>query len=128
VRFLDHRVTPIAARIPLGMKIKNGRGKHVLRELLYRHAPRAMFERPKADFAIPIGSWLRGPLRPWRRNCWQRRGPPPEGYFAATAVQTRWRDHLSGRRDATAALWAVLMFQAWLAEQAVPAAEWKQAW
>jgi asparagine synthase (glutamine-hydrolysing) len=128
VPFLDHRVAAVAARIPLGMKIKNGRGKHVLRELLYRHAPRAMFERPKAGFAIPIGSWLRGPLRPWAEELLAPARLAAEGYFDATAVQTRWRDHLSGRRDATAALWAVLMFQAWLAEQSVPAAtEWKQA-
>jgi asparagine synthase (glutamine-hydrolysing) len=128
VPFLDHRVAAVAARIPLTMKIKNGRGKHVLRELLYRHAPRAMFERPKAGFAIPIGSWLRGPLRPWAEELLAPARLAAEGYFDAAAVQARWRDHLSGRRDATAALWAVLMFQAWLAEQAVPAAtEWKQA-
>ncbi|WP_277923517.1 asparagine synthase (glutamine-hydrolyzing) [Sphingomonas sp. TREG-RG-20F-R18-01] len=128
VPFLDHRVAAVAARIPLAMKIKDGRGKHVLRELLYRHAPRALFERPKAGFAIPIGSWLRGPLRPWAEELLAPARLAAEGYFDATAVQARWRDHLSGRRDATAALWAVLMFQAWHAEQETPAViDWKQA-
>ncbi len=128
VPFLDHRLAAVAARVPLAMKIKDGRGKHVLRELLYRHAPRALFERPKAGFAIPIGHWLRGPLRPWAEELLAPSRLASEGYFDAAAVTARWRDHLSGRRDATAALWAVLMFQAWLAEQAAPAANhWKEA-
>jgi asparagine synthase (glutamine-hydrolysing) len=126
VPFLDHRVAAVAARIPLSMKIKNGRGKHVLRELLYSHAPRALFERPKAGFAIPIGQWLRGPLRPWAEELLSPTRLAAEGYFDPAAVTARWRDHLSGRRDATPALWAVLMFQAWLAEQ-TPAAQWKEA-
>ena len=126
VPFLDHRVAAVAARIPLAMKIRDGRGKHVLRELLYRHAPRALFERPKAGFAIPVGQWLRGALRPWAEELLAPARVAAEGYFDAIAVQARWRDHLSGRRDGTAALWAVLMFQAWLAEQAPAATQWKE--
>lgn len=128
VPFLDHRVAAVAARIPLSLKIKDGRGKHVLRELLYTHAPRALFERPKAGFAIPIGQWLRGALRPWAEELLAPARLAGEGYFDAAAVGARWRDHLSGRRDSTAALWAVLMFQAWLAEQdATGAVQWKEA-
>jgi asparagine synthase (glutamine-hydrolysing) len=128
VPFLDHRVAAVAARIPLAMKIKDGRGKHVLREMLYQHAPRALFERPKAGFAIPIGQWLRGPLRGWAEELLAPARLADEGYFDAAAVGARWRDHLSGRRDATQALWAVLMFQAWLAEQTVPGVtEWRKA-
>jgi len=127
VPFLDHRVAAVAARIPLSMKIRDGRGKHVLRELLYRHAPRALFERPKAGFAIPVGQWLRGPLRPWAEELLAPARLAAEGYFDAAAVGARWRDHLSGRRDGTAALWAVLMFQAWLAEQAPAGLQWKEA-
>lgn len=127
VPFLDHRLAAVAARIPLSMKIKDGRGKHVLRELLYTHAPRTLFDRPKAGFAIPIGQWLRGPLRPWAEELLAPARIASEGYFDASAVAVRWRDHLSGRRDATAALWAVLMFQAWLAEQPTPATQWKEA-
>jgi asparagine synthase (glutamine-hydrolysing) len=127
VPFLDHRLAAVAARIPLTMKIKDGRGKHVLRELLYRHAPRELFERPKAGFAIPIGQWLRGPLRAWAEDLLAPARIASEGYFDAAAVTARWRDHLSGRRDATAALWAVLMFQAWLAEQSAAITQWKEA-
>ncbi|WP_083925840.1 asparagine synthase (glutamine-hydrolyzing) [Sphingomonas sp. Mn802worker] len=126
VPFLDHRVAAVAAHIPLSMKIRDGRGKHVLRELLYTQAPRALFERPKTGFAIPIGQWLRGPLRPWAEELLAPSRLASDGYFDPAMVQSRWRDHLSGRRDSTPALWAVLMFQAWLAEQAPPAATaWK---
>ncbi|MDB5697005.1 MAG: asnB [Sphingomonas bacterium] len=127
VPFLDHHVAAVAARIPMSMKIKDGRGKHVLRELLYRHAPRALFERPKAGFAIPIGQWLRGPLRPWAEDLLAPARLSAQGYFDPAAVNARWRDHLTGRRDGTAALWAVLMFQAWVAEQTPVATQWKEA-
>lgn len=128
VPFLDHRVAAVAARIPLAMKIKHGRGKHVLRELLYRHAPRELFERPKAGFAIPIGTWLRGPLRAWAEDLLAPARLVSDGFFDNAAVQARWRDHLSGRRDATAALWAVLMFQAWHAAQGdIASTDWKKA-
>jgi asparagine synthase (glutamine-hydrolysing) len=128
VPFLDHRVAAVAARIPLAMKIKDSRGKHILRELLYRNAPKVLFERPKAGFAIPIGQWLRGPLRPWAEELLAPARLANEGYFDAAMVRARWQDHVSGRRDATAAIWAVLMFQAWLAAQEEPVAnEWKAA-
>lgn len=127
VPFLDHRVAAVAARIPLSMKIRGGRGKHVLRELLYRHAPRALFDRPKAGFAIPIGTWLRGPLRPWAEELLAPARLAADGFFDVAAIRARWADHLSGRQDATAALWAVLMFQAWLSETAAPQTEWKEA-
>jgi asparagine synthase (glutamine-hydrolysing) len=113
VPFLDHRVAELAARIPVSMKVKGGKGKHILRELLYREAPRALFERPKAGFAVPVGEWLRGPLRPWAEDLLEPGRMAQEGYFDAAIVRRRWREHLSGRRDSTPALWAVLMFQAW---------------
>ena len=68
VPFLDHHVAAAAARVPLDQKIVGGSTKHVLRQVLYRHAPRAMFERPKAGFAMPVGQWLRGPLRDWAED------------------------------------------------------------
>jgi len=113
VPFLDHRVAELAARIPMGMKVRGGKGKHILRELLYREAPRALFERPKAGFGIPVGEWIKGPLRPWAEELLNPSRMAGEGWFDAAIVQRRWRDHLSGRRDSTPALWAVLMFQAW---------------
>lgn len=117
VPFLDHRVAAVAARIPLDLKVRGNVGKHILRELLYREAPRALFERPKAGFAIPVGEWLKGPLRPWAEDLLDPRRMKIEGWFDAKIVQARWQQHLRGERDSTAALWAVLMFQGWLAEQ-----------
>ncbi|MBV8686783.1 MAG: asparagine synthase (glutamine-hydrolyzing) [Alphaproteobacteria bacterium] len=113
VPFLDHRVAELAARIPMGMKVRGGKGKHILRELLYREAPRALFERPKAGFGIPVGEWIKGSLRPWAEELLDRGRMAGEGFFDADIVQRRWQEHLSGRRDSTPALWAVLMFQAW---------------
>ena len=117
VPFLDHRVAAVAARIPLELKVRGNVGKHILRELLYREAPRALFERPKAGFAIPVGEWLKGPLRPWAEDLLDPRRMKIEGWFDPKIVQERWQQHLRGERDSTAALWAVLMFQGWLAEQ-----------
>ena len=117
VPFLDHRVAAIAARIPISMKIRGGQGKHVLRQLLCREAPRQLFERPKAGFAIPIGQWIRGPLKPWAEELLDPKRMREDGWFDPAIVHRRWHDHLAGRRDSTPALWAVLMFQAWVREQ-----------
>jgi asparagine synthase (glutamine-hydrolysing) len=116
IPFLDHRVAELAARIPLSMKIANGSGKHILRRLLYKHAPRAMFERPKAGFAVPVGEWIKGPLRPWAEELLDPIRMKSQGYFDPAKVQERWRSHQRGEKDSTQALWTVLMFQAWLAE------------
>jgi asparagine synthase (glutamine-hydrolysing) len=113
VPFLDHRVAEIAARIPLHMKINGGTGKHILRRLLYREAPSTLFERPKTGFGIPVGAWIRGPLREWAEELLDPRRLAAEGHFDAAAVQRRWRRHLQGEQDATQALWPILMFQAW---------------
>jgi asparagine synthase (glutamine-hydrolysing) len=122
VPFLDHRVAEFAAHIPLKFKIKGGTGKHILRRLLYREAPRALFERPKAGFSIPVGEWIRGPLRPWTEALLDRRRIASEGWFDADIVHRRWQEHLKGTRDSTPALWAILMFQAWADENLRPAA------
>ena len=119
VPFLDHRVAELAARIPLHMKVRGGSGKYILCKLLYREVPRELVERPKAGFAIPVGEWIKGPLRPWAEDLLDPARMAGEGWFDAGIVQRRWHDHLSGRRDSTPALWAVLMFQAWLREQSV---------
>ena len=119
VPFLDHRVAELAARIPLHMKVRGGTGKHILRKLLDREVPRELVERPKAGFGIPVGEWIKGPLRPWAEDLLDPSRMAGEGWFDAGIVQRRWHDHLSGRRDSTPALWALLMFQAWLREQIV---------
>ncbi len=113
VPFLDHRVAELAARIPPSMKFSDGKGKQILRRLLYREAPEKLFDRPKAGFGVPVGEWMRGPLRPWAESLLDARRLRQEGYFDAAKVQERWQQHLRGERDATAALWSILMFQAW---------------
>ncbi len=114
VPFLDHHVAAAAARVPMDQKIGGGVTKRVLRTILYRHAPRAMFERPKAGFAVPVGNWLRGPLRDWAEDLLDPARMRQEGYLDAARIEQRWHAHLAGRAEATQALWPVLMFQAWL--------------
>jgi asparagine synthase (glutamine-hydrolysing) len=121
VPFLDHRVAELAARIPLSLKVRDGKGKHILRQLLYGLVPQKRVDRPKAGFAVPVGEWIKGPLRPWAEDLLDRRRMAEEGWFDPEIVHRRWRAHLSGRRDSTPAIWAILMFQAWLHEQQSPA-------
>jgi len=114
VPFLDHRVAELAARIPLDLKVRGGRGKFILRQLLHGLVPRELVERPKAGFGIPVGEWIKGPLRPWAESLLDPAAMRSEGFFDPEIVGRRWRDHLAGRRESTPALWAILMFQAWL--------------
>ena len=114
VPFLDHRVAELAARLPMRMKIDGGTGKSIVRRLLYGLAPRTLFERPKAGFGVPVGEWLRGPLRPWAEELLDERRLREDGWFDSDAIRGRWKDHVSGKRDSTSAIWSILMFQAWL--------------
>ena len=117
VPFLDHRVAELAARIPLGLKIRGGKGKHIVRKLLYGLVPRELIDRPKAGFGVPVGEWIKGPLRPWAEDLLDPGLIRAQGWFDPDIVSARWRQHLSGRRDSTPALWAILMFQSWLSAQ-----------
>jgi asparagine synthase (glutamine-hydrolysing) len=120
VPFLDHRVAEVAARIPLGMKRRGGRGKMVLRTLLGRELPKRLFERPKTGFALPLGDWLRGPLRDWAEDLLDPRLMAAQGWFDAVIVRDRWQQHLGGQRHSAEAIWAILMFQSWFRDVASP--------
>jgi len=111
--FLDPDVIRLSTRLPIDMKIRNGQGKWALRQVLYQHVPREIIERPKAGFAIPIGIWLRGPLRDWAEDLLSHERLGKDGFFDPDIVYQTWLEHLSGRRDWTSRLWAILMFQAW---------------
>jgi asparagine synthase (glutamine-hydrolysing) len=102
----------------MSMKIRGNEGKWILRQVLYKHVPRELIERPKAGFGIPVGQWLRGPLREWAEELLDEQRLQREGYLHAAPVRLLWKEHLSGRYDWTAKLWSVLMFQAWLKENA----------
>lgn len=117
VPMLDHQVVELAWRLPLNMKIRDGRGKWILREVLYRHVPRKMIERPKKGFSVPIGSWLRGPLRDWAETLLQEKRLEREGYFNCAMVRKAWSDHLAGKSNNATKLWGILVFQAWLEAQ-----------
>ena len=116
IPFLDHKVVELAWRMPLEMKIKNKMGKWPLRQVLYKYVPKELIERPKAGFAIPIGQWIRGPLREWVEELLDEDRLKNEGYFDSEQVSKMWAMHLSGEHGFTPRLWAILMFQAWLDE------------
>jgi asparagine synthase (glutamine-hydrolysing) len=117
VPFLDHRVAELAARIPLDLKVHGGRGKQIVRKLLYGLVPRELIDRPKAGFGVPVGEWIKGPLRQWAEALLDPDLLRSQGWFDPRVVSARWRQHLSGQRDSMPALWTILVFQSWLAAE-----------
>lgn len=113
VPFLDHEVVELAWRMPHAWKVRENKGKWVLREVLARHVPRAMFERPKIGFGIPIDSWLRGPLREWAEDLLAESRLSQAGYFNPGPIRSAWRAHLAGAQNLQYMLWGVLMFESW---------------
>jgi asparagine synthase (glutamine-hydrolysing) len=112
--FLDHRVVEFAWALPLEFKRREGKSKWALRQVLYRHVPRELVERPKMGFEVPIGLWLRGPLRDWAQALLDPTRLRREGWFDADVIVRHWQEHQSGRCNWGMQLWNVLMFQAWL--------------
>lgn len=114
VPLLDHRVIEFAWRLPMALKIREGAGKWILRQVLYQYVPREMIERPKMGFGIPIDGWLRGPLRDWAEALLDETRLREEGFFQPAPIREKWAAHLSGRQNWQYHLWDILMFQAWL--------------
>jgi asparagine synthase (glutamine-hydrolysing) len=117
VPLLDHRVVEFAWRLPIDCKIRDGQSKWALRQVLFRYVPRELIERPKMGFGIPLGEWLRGPLRDWAEALLDEGRLEREGYFRPTPVRRMWAAHLDGHVNEQYRLWIVLMFQAWLESQ-----------
>ncbi|AJQ55330.1 asparagine synthase (glutamine-hydrolyzing) [Aeromonas dhakensis] len=113
VPFLDHEVLEHAWRLPKKLKLNEGQSKWCLRQILYRYVPKNLIERPKMGFAVPLDSWLRGPLREWAEDLIDEKRLLEEGFFNAGLVQKMWQEHLSGKRNWQYQLWDILMFQAW---------------
>jgi asparagine synthase (glutamine-hydrolysing) len=119
--FLDHRVVEFAWRLPMDYKLRRENGRSVtkwaLRQVLYRHVPQSLIERPKVGFGVPLEHWLRGPLRDWAEDLLSAARINRDGFLNPGPVRQRWKEHLSGKRNWQHSIWCVLMFQAWLDEQ-----------
>ncbi|MBJ6983006.1 asparagine synthase (glutamine-hydrolyzing) [Luteimonas sp. MC1572] len=115
--FLDRDVMEFAWSLPMHMKLRNGKGKWLLRQLVDRHVPRALMERPKMGFGIPLDQWLRGPLREWGETLLAEDRLKREGYFDPAPIRATWLRHQRGEGSFGYRLWAVLMFQAWLEQE-----------
>jgi asparagine synthase (glutamine-hydrolysing) len=114
---LDHRVVEFAWSMPFDLKLREGQSKWLLRQVLYKHVPRQLIERPKQGFEVPIGLWLRGSLKDWAAALLDRSRLRSEGFFDPDRVDRVWQDHLSGRCNHGLELWSVCMFQAWYEAQ-----------
>ena len=113
VPLLDHRVVEFSCQLPMRFKIRDGKSKWLLRQVLYKHMPKELVERPKMGFGVPIGEWLRGPLREWAEALLDEAKINGQGYLNYGPIKQKWEEHLSGKRNWQYQLWNVLMFQAW---------------
>lgn len=117
VPMLDHRVFEFAWALPLKLKMKNGEGKWPLKQVLYKHVPKEMIDRPKMGFSIPLDEWLRGPLKEWAYELIKPDRLQEEGFFDPKVIQRYWNEHQSRTHNWQHQLWCVLMFQDWLEKE-----------
>lgn len=116
IPLLDPRIYDFAWSLPMSMKFKEGKSKHVLRQVLYKYVPSELIDRPKMGFGIPIHEWLRGPLRDWAEDLLDENRLQQEGFLEPKLIRKVWEEHINDEGDRGYGLWNILMFQAWLAE------------
>jgi asparagine synthase (glutamine-hydrolysing) len=121
VPLVDFHLVEWAAALPPRAKIREDQSKHLLRAVLRTYVPDSVIDRPKSGFGVPIGAWLRGPLKPWADDLLSPARLRAQGYLRPEPIERMWREHLTGRRDWEYHLWNVLVFQDWLEQQATPA-------
>jgi asparagine synthase (glutamine-hydrolysing) len=113
VPLLDHRVIEFAWSIPQPFKSGGNKSKRILRDVLQKYVPNQLIDRPKMGFGIPLGDWLRGPLRPWVESLLSEDRIRRDNLLNATVIQNKWKEHLSGKRNWAYHIWDVVMFQSW---------------
>ena len=114
VPFLDPNVIRFAASLPLHMKIRDGNNKWILKQILYKHIPKNLIDRPKMGFSVPLDQWLRGPLKDWAEKLLEPKKIEQQGFFKANIINEKWKQHQTGFRNWQYQLWNILIFQQWL--------------
>ena len=113
VPLLDYRIVEYAAGLPSSLKLSHGETKYPLRKILSKYVPSALIDRPKKGFSIPLGNWLRGPLRDWAESLLSQNALSEDNLFKSEIIRSTWEDHLSGKANFEYKLWGILMFQQW---------------
>ena len=114
IPLLDHNIVEFSWTLPFNMKIRNNNNKWILKELLYKHVPKDLVNRPKSGFSIPIDEWLRGPLRDWAENLLDINKIKKDDYFNHNEIKRIWHEHINLNINHSSILWTILMFQSWL--------------
>jgi asparagine synthase (glutamine-hydrolysing) len=114
VPFLDRKIIEFASRIPLSMKINNGESKWILRQVLSKYVPMELIDRPKSGFSIPVGDWMKNSMLEWSEDLLSPERIISDGYFDNKKVQKIWKEHVNNKKDWSASLWSILMFNSWL--------------
>ena len=112
--FLDHNLYEFIWQLPFELKYKRNNNKWLLKELLSRYVPKQLFDRPKQGFSVPLGDWLRGPLKDWAEDLLSEKKLKQDNYFDYIIIRKKWNEHIFQNKDHSLKLWSILMFQSWL--------------